>query len=250
MKRYKAIVFDMFSTIAIWQPDRLPLFNWRGKTSHSTMGALQEPVAELLIDVSFDVFVDALDKANETLAAKRANEMKEFTSLERFELALHNAGYSPSIETRKLAQTLSLKHMDLLASAVEIPPAHVEFLSRLSAEYPVALLSNFDHGATVRRILDRDGAASYLNPIIVSDEHGWRKPHEKIFADTLDDVGVEASEALYVGDSPEDDIVGATNVGMDIAWVNARDIALPAIGREPNFVVREIPELAKILLPD
>jgi HAD superfamily hydrolase (TIGR01549 family) len=248
MKEYKAIVFDLFSTIAIWQPDRLPLFNWRGKTSHSTMGALQESIESLVTEASFATFVDALDQANETLAARRASEMREITSLERFELALRNAGYAASSGTRDLAQTLSLQHMDLLANAVEIPPAHVKLLERLSSEYPLALVSNFDHGTTARRILNRDGAADYLSPIVVSDEHGWRKPHRKIFIDTLETLGVEAGEALYVGDSPEDDIVGAKTAGMDVAWVNARKIDLPAIGHDPDLTIGAIPELAEILL--
>jgi HAD superfamily hydrolase (TIGR01549 family) len=248
VKKYRAVIFDLFSTVAIWQPDRLPLFEWRGKTSHSTMGVLREKIEEIVTDVSFATFVDSLDEANEQLAARRAEHMLEITSHERFLLALDIAGYARSTATSEVAQALSLQHMELLAAAVEIPSAHVELLSQLRGQYKIGLLSNFDHGVTARRILERDGAARYFDPIVISDEHGWRKPHPKIFLDTLSVLGVNADDALYVGDSVGDDIVGAKGAGIDVAWVNPRDIALPDECDAPDYVVKSIPDLASILL--
>ena len=248
VKKYDAIIFDLFSTVAIWQADRLPLFQWRGKTSHSTMGILQHSVETLVAEASFETFVDALDSANEKLSARRAAEMKEIPSVERFALALTIAGYPASQQTNDLAQVLSLKHMELLASAVEIPQAHVDFLSKIHTRYPLALLSNFDHGPTARAILARDGAANFFDPIVISDEHGWRKPHANIFADTLETLHVEAKNALYVGDSVEDDIVGAKGAGLDIAWVNARGADLPEQSLKPDYVISAIPDLSVILL--
>ncbi|MFT4583969.1 MAG: HAD superfamily hydrolase (TIGR01549 family) [Gammaproteobacteria bacterium] len=248
MKKYRAVIFDLFSTVAIWQPDRLPLFEWRGKTSHSTMGGLRATIEEIVTEVSFSDFVDSLDDANEQMAARRAENMLEITSHERFLLALSIAGYTQSEATRDLAQALSLQHMDLLAAAVEIPSTHVEFLSELKDHYKIGLLSNFDHGVTARRILERDGAARHFDPIVISDEHGWRKPHPKIFLDTLATLGVGPEDALYVGDSVSDDIAGAKGAGIDIAWVNAHDTPLPEESETPNYVVKSIPDLASILL--
>jgi HAD superfamily hydrolase (TIGR01549 family) len=248
VKKYSAVVFDLFSTLAIWQPDRLPLFEWRGKTSHSTMGVLRATIEKIVTDVSFTVFVDSLDEANEQLAARRTQQMLEIPSQERFLLALSIAGYAQSEETSDLAQTLSLQHMDLLAAAVEIPPSTVEFLSELRGNYKIGLLSNFDHGVTARRILERDGATGYFDLIVISDEHGWRKPHPKIFLDTLATLGASPDDALYVGDSVGDDIVGAKGAGMDIAWVNPNDAALPDEYEAPDYVLKTVPDLAAILL--
>jgi HAD superfamily hydrolase (TIGR01549 family) len=212
------------------------------------MGVLRTTIEEIVTDVSFSDFVDSLDKANEQLAARRAENMLEITSHERFQLALSIAGYAESEATRDLAQALSLQHMDLLAAAVEIPSTHVKFLSALREHYKIGLLSNFDHGVTARKILERDGAARYFDPIVISDEHGWRKPHPKIFLDTLATLDVSPEDALYVGDSVSDDIVGAKGAGIDIAWVNAHDTPLPEESETPNYVVKSIPDLASILL--
>ena len=82
---------------------------------------------------------------------------------------------------------------------------------------------------------------------MISEEHGWRKPHPRIFTDTLAALGVEPREALFVGDSPHDDIRGASGVGMDVAWVNARSEPLPEEFPAPQYVVRAIPDLRQAL---
>ena len=82
-----------------------------------------------------------------------------------------------------------------------------------------------------------NGAAPYFHHIVISDDHGWRKPHAKIFTDTLELLNVEAQDALYVGDSPQDDVIGAKGAGLDIAWVNARDVALPEGIPAPDYTI-------------
>ncbi len=250
VKQYKAVVFDLFSTVALWRPERMPMFEWRGKTSHSTMGVLQRTVEEQVTEASFAAFVDGLEAANEELAQRREQDLREIPSIERFNLALTKIGYPEATETLRIAGMLSLLHMEQLAAAVEIPNTHVDFIARLGTRYSLALLSNFDHGPTARSILERDGAAPYFDPIVISDEHGWRKPHANIFLDTLASLAVEPEDALYVGDSVGDDIVGAQGAGLDIAWVNARAVPLPDDIPPPNYEIAAIPDLEAILLSD
>ena len=248
MKHYSAILFDLFNTVALYQPDRLPLFEWHGKTSHSTMGILRKTVEEQLRETPFATFLDALWAANEEIAARRASTMREIPTIERFTLALTKIGYPNDEDTRRRADILSRKHMELLAVTFEIPEIHTDFLRRACDRYPLALVSNFDHSLTAHHIVERDGAAHYFDPIVISDDHGWRKPHPSIFAYTLDTLGIAAEDALYVGDSIEDDVAGAKGAGLDIAWINARGAALPDDSPAPDYVVAAIPELAGILL--
>ena len=248
MKPYRAILFDLFSTVALWRPERLPVFEWRGRTSHSTAGVLREIVETHAPSIPFERFVEGLESANETLAARRSTQQREFPSTDRFALALSNAGHPATDATRAIAQLLSERHMALLSDAVHVPEEHTTFLATLAQRYPLALVSNFDHGDTARSILTRDGAAAYFDPIVISDEHGRRKPHPSIFEDTLAALGVAPGDALYVGDSAEDDIVGARNAGLDIAWVNRRGNDVPADVPQPDHIVRAIPDLAPLLL--
>jgi putative hydrolase of the HAD superfamily len=49
---------------------------------------------------------------------------------------------------------------------------------------------------------------------VSSSEHGFNKPHPSIFRTALNLLGVEAGEAVMVGDSYRHDIEGARSVGM------------------------------------
>ena len=247
MKRYRAILFDLFGTVALFRQERLPIFEWEGRSSRSTMGKLRAVVEQTVPTVPFSQFFAAHTEVSRELGEVRTREMREFSSAYRFSLILTRAGLEDSPLTQDIARALSSSHMQLLADATDIPSTHCELLADTQQCYRVALVSNFDHAATARHILERDGATEYFEHIVISDEHGWRKPHPRIFIDTLTDLGVEPRDALFVGDSPQDDIRGASGVGMDVAWVNAQDAPLPEEFPSPQYVVRAIPELRHVL---
>jgi len=248
VKKYRAVLFDLFGTVALFQPDRLPLFEWQGKTSRSTMGGLRAVIEQKLPDVPFASFFSTLSEVSHELGEARTRELREFSSAHRFALTLMRAGLPDAPQTLALAEELCLAHMALLAAATEIPATHVALLNRAREQHSVALVSNFDHGPTARGILRKGGIEEQFQHVVISAEHGWRKPHPQIFVDALAALGVEARDALFVGDSPVDDIVGAKGVGMDVAWVNASAVDLAQGIPMPDYIVRAIPELQHLLL--
>jgi HAD superfamily hydrolase (TIGR01549 family) len=58
---------------------------------------------------------------------------------------------------------------------------------------------------------------------LASRAHGWIKPHESIFRAALELLGVEAEETAMVGDSLEDDVEGATAVGIQAYLIDRED---------------------------
>lgn len=249
MKHYDAVLFDLFGTIALFNPDKLPVFEWKGRTTRSTLGRLRDVIADLVPSLPFERFYQALSEVNQELGALRSTQMREIVSAERFRRTLVQAGLDDTPETARLGASLSLAHMDLLASATEVPPTHTQFVARASERYPIALVSNFDHAPTARRVIQTGQVADYFACTVISAEHGWRKPHQKIFRDTLAQLKVSPQSALFVGDSPHDDVTGAQQVGMDIAWVNASGAELPGDCPRPQYTVQAIPELASLLFP-
>ena len=247
MKKYQAILFDLFGTVALFDREQLPLFEWNGKTIRSTMGRLRLIYEEKALKVPFERFFSALSDVSEELTDERTRSLREFSSVHRFTQTLLRAGFSASPETDSLAKQLSLAHMEVLTRATAVPEEHGNFLSQVRKSYAVALVSNFDHGPTARKVLHRGRVEAHFQHVVVSDEHGWRKPHPKIFSDTLSALDVKSDVALFVGDSPQDDIVGAKAVGMDVAWVNAQATELPDGVPAPDYVVSAIPDLRKIL---
>jgi len=78
--------------------------------------------------------------------------------------------------------------------------------------YRMALISNWD--ATLISIIDGLGIAHYFEAIISSADVRLHKPMPQIFQLALDALGVNASEALHVGDHPYADVEGAREVGI------------------------------------
>lgn len=247
MAKYRAILFDLFGTVALLDPEKLPLFEWNGQTTRSTLGALRRLYAQQVPDVPFSQFFTALTHVARELGEERALRLREVSCVQRFLLTLIRAGLADSSATRCLAEELAVAHAALLGSATEVPLGHASFLAQACVRYNVALVTNFDHGQTARQILHVGGVKEHFRQIVISEEHGWRKPHPLIFTDTLGALGVKPHEALFVGDSPTEDIVGAKGVGMDVAWVNAHNSALPDGIPTPDYTVQAIPELQLFL---
>jgi putative hydrolase of the HAD superfamily len=77
------------------------------------------------------------------------------------------------------------------------------------------LVSNaWDPRWLLERDLDEMGLLPRLDTIVFSSEVGVRKPRPEIFYRALDELAVEPSRALFVGDRLEADVKGAADLGM------------------------------------
>jgi putative hydrolase of the HAD superfamily len=77
--------------------------------------------------------------------------------------------------------------------------------------------------------------------VLTSHAHGKTKPHESIFRAMLELLDVAATEAVMVGDTIEDDVVGARAVGMRAVLLD-RERRYPEVdGRLDDL--RELPAL-------
>ncbi len=82
----------------------------------------------------------------------------------------------------------------------------------------VAVVSNFD--SRLPPLLDGLGLAAFFDAVVCSGEAGAAKPDGAIFAHALAALGVEASEALHVGDSRAADYDGARAAGIEALLVD------------------------------
>ena len=77
---------------------------------------------------------------------------------------------------------------------------------------PLAVISNWDY--SLHRILRMLGIYDWFDYVIASLEEGFEKPDPRIFQLALDRFGIEACDALHVGDDARDDHGGAQSIGM------------------------------------
>jgi FMN hydrolase / 5-amino-6-(5-phospho-D-ribitylamino)uracil phosphatase len=87
-------------------------------------------------------------------------------------------------------------------------------LERLSGRYRLFALSNGNAD------LKRCGIARWFAGHITAISAGAPKPDIRIFSRLIEEAGVEAQQILHIGDDPQLDVIGASEAGLQAAWLN------------------------------
>jgi putative hydrolase of the HAD superfamily len=91
-------------------------------------------------------------------------------------------------------------------------------------------------GRVVRQLLDAQGLLGFLASTIFSDEWSLPKPHPEVFQAALSELGIEASEAMHIGDLKRTDVAGARAVGMTTVRLRGRNDDLSAHAEADHVV--------------
>ncbi|MEO7913273.1 MAG: HAD family hydrolase [Roseiflexaceae bacterium] len=114
------------------------------------------------------------------------------------------------------------------------------------AGYRIGLISNTIWPAELHmEDLAEIGVLQYLENMIFSGEIGIWKPSRQIFQHALDALGVAPEQAVFVGDSPHEDIMGAHAAGMRAIWIRSGEFPLGDV--QPDASIETLPELLPIL---
>ena len=101
------------------------------------------------------------------------------------------------------------------------------------------------------RVFRRDGVDDLVDAAVYTSEIEYTKPHPAAFRAALDAVGVaDPAAAVFVGDRPWDDIVGAQAVGMRAVLIPHSDIPAYQVGgtlTAPDAVVQRLSELLPLV---
>jgi len=101
-----------------------------------------------------------------------------------------------------------------------VPEGLPQALARaLAGGIRLAVVSNSE--GKIAHVIERVGLAGYFELIVDSHYEGVHKPDPEIFRRALVRLGVAPGRALYAGDIPEVDVLGARAAGMDSVLVDA-----------------------------
>ena len=93
-------------------------------------------------------------------------------------------------------------------------------------------------------ICNRLGLEPYIDFVVTSQEVGVDKPNPPIFLAALERAGVNASEAIHVGDQYKFDVVGARGVGIAPILIDRYNLH-PEVSDCPR--IRSLSEVAEYL---
>jgi putative hydrolase of the HAD superfamily len=118
-------------------------------------------------------------------------------------------------------------------------------LGLLSKSYRLSLLTN---GAAClqREKLAASGLGDYFEVVVVSADLGVAKPDAAVFEHALEQLDVDPTDAVMVGDSIAKDVDGALAAGLRAVWVNRT--GQPAPADRPDLVeISTLSDLPSVL---
>ena len=126
------------------------------------------------------------------------------------------AGLELSLDAEEIAALVSAMGASFLATPPHQMPHVKPVLERLSAKYPLGIVSDsaLTPGKFVRQLMERDGILHCFEAFTFSDETAHTKPEVAQFHATLAQLGAAPEESVHIGDIFRTDIVGAKNAGM------------------------------------
>ena len=91
--------------------------------------------------------------------------------------------------------------------------------------------------------------AGLFDAEVFSSSCGFRKPDPRIYRLALGELGVEPSEALFVGDGANDELAGAERVGMRAVLIHrpGEEPALPEARAWPGLRITAIPDVLELV---
>jgi putative hydrolase of the HAD superfamily len=146
------------------------------------------------------------------------------------------ADFGVHVTDDELERFLDAEHAAWIPAQVMGATTHALLDALRDRGLKLGLVSNaFDPGHLLHRDLERSGLASRLDFAVFSSEVGMRKPHPSIFERTLEALGVEPENALFVGDRLYEDVLGAGRLGMATAQALWFRVDEHPEGGEPDF---------------
>jgi len=199
----RAAFFDLYNTLVRFEPPRHEL----QARACAEFGIHIETEA---IRRSYWVADDFMSRENARFSIQQRSEEERRQFWAEYEATLLRAA-GAEVSTELAGQVFTrIRHMDRrLVLFDDVLPTLGAVKSR---GLVLGLLSNLDQ--SVEELCRELALDRYLDFCLVSLEVGVEKPHPPIFLTALERAGVDASEALHVGDQYHSDVVGARGVGI------------------------------------
>jgi HAD superfamily hydrolase (TIGR01549 family) len=134
-------------------------------------------------------------------------------------------------------------------------PSSTRTLNELKDEgYRLGLISNAGDERNVLRLISKSNLDGFFDPLLVSSAVGIRKPDVRLYEQVLESWSLEGEQVVMIGDSLEQDIVGAQNAGIRHIWlkenVDTPDNQKLADEVNPEMIasnLSDIPEMVRSL---
>ena len=142
--------------------------------------------------------------------------------------------------------------VSLFKKTAVIYPFTVSVLTEIREQgFKVGLITNGIHSTQSAKI-DVLGIRDYFDSIIISGDTPYSKPEAGVFRLMADNLQVDVTEMIYVGDHPKFDVDGSRKAGCTPVWVRTTGTwVFPEIEKPLLQIdsVEELPSITKRICP-
>ena len=235
MAHAKAVLTDYIGT----------LVNSPNYSIDASRKKLYKALTEAGFEIGLTEFLEAYIEAHEKYRVVRYEQLREVTNAVWVCEALNNLGCSASADDSRIKTALNVFFQDYVDS-LELRLYAKKLIKRIKENCKLGLVSNFTYAPVIYASLRKLGLNQFFDAVLVSDENGWRKPHKRIFLEALRKLQVTAEEAVFIGDSPLEDITGAKEIGMKTVFVPSQFYSLKDLQdsrKKPDFVAEDLRQI-------
>jgi putative hydrolase of the HAD superfamily len=235
----KAVVFDFIGTLC-------ELVNYSLDEAHEKMFA---SLVSNGYELDHESFFKAYSEAHQKYREIRYEQLVEVANAVWISEALNSLGHKTFPEDEGIKTAVNAFFADYL-TALKLRPSARSTMEKLCQEYKLGLISNYTHTPLIYAALRKLQIDEFLDVVAVSEAVGWRKPSARIFREVLKRLCVRAEEAVFVGDTPLEDILGAKRVGMHTVFIPSQFKSLADLENaslQPDYVVESLSDVPAIV---
>jgi putative hydrolase of the HAD superfamily len=229
--KIRAILFDFYLTIVDIKTNERKDRPWRVLASFLRYRGARAGAAELR-EIYFQYLQESLDRSEERHPEVDVSQI--------FGKVLARCGVEPSPE---LARTVAQLFRSLTIERLRLFPESRQVLDALARRYRLALVSDSQASYIVPE-LRMTSLEGLFEVVVISSQHGYRKPDPRLFQRALGQMGLSKDEVVYVGDSWDRDMVGALDAGIRGVWLRRSE---DQFGPPETPTVQLIPDLRGLL---
>jgi putative hydrolase of the HAD superfamily len=212
-ERVKAIFYDFDGTLHADDPPQLDVFS-----QHAA--GLGMSISEEAILRAARWEYEYFGHSEERFADRRSfpDEASFWSNYTRRQLIA--LGASPSQAAELTTQLFQQMSQDYRPQDIVLPGVHEVLKELRDRGYILGIVSNRERGDD--QLLNQFGLQPYFHFWLWAEEDSLPKPDRHMFVRALEQAGVEAGQALHVGDNYFTDVVGARSAGIQPVLLDPR----------------------------
>lgn len=229
--KIQALIFDLDDTLY----DQIQPFR------RAILNHLQVPTDQL--EPLYIAFRHYADEVFEATAIGKMS-LKD-SHIYRMKHALADFGYQVSDATALAIQI----DYDYFQGQIELSPVFPEIFSWCQAQgIAMGIITNGPYRHQLRKIRTM-GLVNWfeLEHVLISGQVGITKPNPAIFQLMEERLGISGEDICYLGDSFENDVVGAKAANWKAIWFNHRKRVEPIVPYQADKVVTDWDELVEVI---